>query len=83
MDTPLTDIVMRLRQVQLARHAFELCGEALDEIERLRLENWQLRAALGYEVPADIPEGNFQCGLCEARRRASFEDTTGEKWRKP
>lgn len=39
------------------------------EIERLTLENWQLKGALGYPVPANIPEGEFKCGLCDARRR--------------
>lgn len=39
----------------------------LSEIKRLRLENWQLKGALGYPVPGDIPEGKFKCGLCEAR----------------
>lgn len=43
---------------------------AADEIKRLTLENWQLKGALGYEVPGDIPEGDFKCGLCDARRRA-------------
>ena len=38
------------------------------EIERLTLENWQLKSALGYSVPSHIDHGNFKCGLCEARR---------------
>ena len=38
------------------------------EIERLLLENWQLKGALGYEVPGDIPQGSFKCGLCDARQ---------------
>ena len=37
------------------------------EVERLLIENWQLKGALGYEVPGDIPEGSFRCGSCEAR----------------
>jgi hypothetical protein len=37
-------------------------------IDRLTIENWQLKGALGYEVPGDIPEGPFKCGLCKARR---------------
>src|SRR5262245_9883437 len=41
---------------------------AVGEIERLTIENWQLRGALGYPVPGDIPVGNFKCGLCDARR---------------
>jgi hypothetical protein len=41
--------------------------EAAAEIERLTLENWQLKGALGYPVPGHIPCGDFKCGLCEAR----------------
>jgi len=37
------------------------------EVDRLLLENWQLKAALGYPVPSEIPQGSFVCGLCEAR----------------
>jgi hypothetical protein len=37
------------------------------ENERLTTENWQLKGALGYEVPGHIPCGDFKCGLCEAR----------------
>ena len=37
------------------------------ENERLLLENWQLKGALGYPVPGDIPNGQFKCGMCEAR----------------
>lgn len=41
----------------------------LRENEQLTLENWQLKGALGYPVPGDIPEGTFKCGFCETRRR--------------
>jgi hypothetical protein len=41
----------------------KLCAE----IERLRLENWQLKGALGYSVPGDIPQGDYKCGMCLAR----------------
>lgn len=41
------------------------------EIERLRIENWQLKGALGYPVPGNIPTGDFKCGLCEARNNAN------------
>lgn len=41
------------------------------EVERLTLENWQLKGALGYPVPAEIPDhSEFKCGLCDARNRA-------------
>ncbi len=33
----------------------------------LKIENWQLKGALGYEVPGQIPCGDFKCGLCEAK----------------
>lgn len=35
--------------------------------ERLTRENWQLKGALGYEVPGNIPPGPFICGLCDAK----------------
>jgi hypothetical protein len=37
------------------------------EIARLRVENWQLKGALGYPVPGDIPQGDFHCGMCAVR----------------
>jgi hypothetical protein len=37
------------------------------EIERLTIELWQAKGALGYSVPGNIPCGNFVCGLCEAK----------------
>ena len=37
------------------------------ENERLQLENWQLKGALGYSVPGDIPQGDYKCGMCLAR----------------
>lgn len=46
-----------------------MCGRAADEIERLTLENWQLKGALGYPVPGNIPQGPFKCGLCDAAGR--------------
>lgn len=45
------------------------------ENERLLIENWQLRGALGYPVPADIRPGNFKCGFCEAREDAQKRET--------
>lgn len=48
--------------------------EALCERERLTLENWQLKGALGYAVPGDIPQGPFKCGLCESRALAATEN---------
>jgi len=61
----MTDIVERLRE-HIA--ALQLVATAHDaEIERLTLENWQLKGALGYAVPGNIPQGPFKCGLCEAR----------------
>ena len=59
----MTDIVERLRR----RKDDPLRTEAAAEIERLKIENWQLKGALGYEVPGNIPCGDFKCGLCEAR----------------
>ncbi len=39
------------------------------EIERLQTENWQLKQACGYPIPADkeTPQNPFKCGICDAR----------------
>lgn len=42
-------------------------------IKKLQVENWQLRGALGQPVPGEIPEGNFRCGLCEAKTQELLE----------
>ena len=41
---------------------------AADEIARLRSENWQLKQACGYPIPADkeTPQNPFKCGACDA-----------------
>ena len=52
--TPITDLATRIAVLRI-------------ENERLLLENWQLKGALGYPVPGDIPNGDFKCGMCEAR----------------
>lgn len=41
------------------------------ELERLKLENWQLKQACGYPIPADkeTPQNPFKCGVCDARAR--------------
>lgn len=46
------------------------------ENERLRVENIQMRFALGYPMPADleryiIPANPFKCGICDARAALS------------
>jgi hypothetical protein len=49
------------------------------EIERLQTENWQLRQACGYPIPADKETINnpFKCGLCEARALFPNGDGSG------
>ena len=47
------------------------------EIERLHIENIQMRFALGYPMPAHlehhiIPVNPFKCGTCDAKKRTSF-----------
>jgi len=44
------------------------------EIEELKKENWQLKGALGYEVPGDVPCGDFHCGMCRAKEE-ELEET--------
>lgn len=76
----MNDLIERLREesLNLARNSFHsvdaglsanLCDEVIDEIERLELENWQLKQACGYPIPADkeTPQNPFKCGICDAR----------------
>lgn len=51
----------------LAKELIDEIKNLRKEIDRLITENWQLKGALGYPVPGDIPEGPFKCGLCEAK----------------
>jgi hypothetical protein len=46
-------------------------------IERLQTENWQLRQACGYSIPAgkETPQNPFKCGMCDARQQ-EWEGTT-------
>ena len=41
------------------------------EIDRLQTENWQLRQACGYPIPADKEtiHNPFKCGICDARSK--------------
>ena len=43
--------------------------DAAAEIERLRAENWQLKQACGYSIPADKEtiKNPFKCGTCDAK----------------
>ena len=73
----MPDILDELHQLIRLRgdtySSYEVMGmvnRAADEIARLKIENWQLKGALGYPVPSHIPEGDFKCGLCDARRQA-------------
>ena len=75
---PPKDAIKRLREIEglLRGQVDELLAECIrerDDIERLTLENWQLKGALGYPVPSNIPEGEFKCGLCDARGRVQAE----------
>ena len=64
-------------------------AELRAEIERLtgrladlKIENWQLKGALGYEVPGQIPCGDFKCGLCEAKHNEIERlQRADERWR--
>lgn len=46
------------------------------EIRRLETENWQLKQACGYPIPADkeTPQNPFKCGICDARARCEICD---------
>lgn len=50
-----------------------------DENERLRVQNIQMQAALGYAICAEderhiIPSNPFKCGVCDSRMRAWKDD---------
>jgi hypothetical protein len=70
----MTDLVARLRDKHCCDNGCH-CDEAAAEIERLRIENIQMQAALGYGILAEderhiIPSNPFKCGVCDARARA-------------
>ena len=57
-----------------------LLHRAADEIKRLRVENIQMQAALGYGILAEderhiIPSNPFKCGTCDA---AAIRDLKGK-----
>ena len=58
-NQPVTDADLELSNV-LQRY-----------IMRLETENWALKQALGYPVPADKETINnpFKCGICDAREK--------------
>jgi hypothetical protein len=49
-------------------------SELMGEIERLQTENWQLKQACGYPIPADKETINnpFKCGMCDARSQGAI-----------
>lgn len=80
----LRDILYYSGIVEIAAHnnrvteyMFHWEGRALDaeaKIERLNVENIQMRFALGYPMPADLeqhilPRNPFRCGVCDARAK--------------
>jgi hypothetical protein len=46
-----------------------------DRLASLQAENWQLKQALGYPIPADkeTPQNPFRCGTCDARQQRVAE----------
>ena len=49
------------------------------EVERLRVENIQMQAALGYGILAEderhiLPSNPFKCGTCDASKRLRAEN---------
>lgn len=53
-----------------------LVAELRAEVTRLQTENWQLKQACGYPIPADkeTPQNPFKCGICDARARCEICD---------
>lgn len=68
------DLIERLLYVAgwLARDCYAThagtVSEAASRLAALQAENWQLKQALGYPIPADkeTPQNPFKCGTCEA-----------------
>jgi hypothetical protein len=65
----LKDLHKQATEERSHHYTGHLVLRAIAEIERLELENWQLKSSLGYAVPDHVPDGPFKCGLCEARRK--------------
>ena len=72
----MDNLVEKLRKYAINQHGWididDTCEAAADEIERLRIENIQMRFALGYPMPSHleyhiIPQNPFKCGICDAR----------------
>lgn len=57
----------------------ETTGWLVREVQRLRTENWQLKQACGYPIPADkeTPQNPFKCGICDARAMTNGECDRG------
>ena len=72
-DNPEYSHKCEARYIPGASCQYPKCGcivNAVDVVGQLITENWQLKGALGYAVPGDIPPSNeFKCGMCEARRQ--------------
>ena len=71
--TPFAELERQMMDVNFAKTEREWW--AWREICNLRVENIQMRAALGYPIPADeehhiIPVNPFKCGTCDARNLA-------------
>lgn len=84
-ETPedMTDEEARTDTINKVREAMRITDQlrstqpaaSADEIERLQTENWQLRQACGYSIPADkeTPQNPFKCGICDARSSAGID----------
>lgn len=77
----INEIARLRKKVEWFTHAVHTCHDecdrplcaALRENERLRVQNIQMQAALGYAICADderhiIPSNPYKCGVCDANR---------------
>jgi len=71
------DLAAELKRRTTERdYHMRVADQLANEVNRLQTENWQLKQACGYPIPADkeTPQNPFKCGICDARARCEICD---------